>query len=93
MYSAAKAGLVQFSNCLYTELREYGIRVTTVIPSWGATNFLASAHLNGFDSKIKAKTIKPAELGDLIATICALPSHLNVQDVTLWPIVQKIEPL
>ncbi len=93
VYSAAKAGLVQFSNCLYTELREFGIRVTTVIPSWGATNFLASAHLDDFDAKTKAKTIKPAELGGLIATICALPSHLNVQDVTLWPIVQKIEPL
>ncbi len=93
VYSAAKAGLVQFSNSLYTELREFGIRVTTVIPSWGATNFLVTAHLNDFDSKTKAKTIKPAELGDLISTICALPSHLNVQDITLWPLVQKVEPL
>ena len=38
-YSAAKAGLAQFSECLYTELREYGVRVTTLIPSWGRRTF------------------------------------------------------
>ena len=29
-YSAAKAGLYQFSHCLYTELREHGVRATTI---------------------------------------------------------------
>ena len=45
MYSAAKAGLAQLSNCLYTELRPAGVRVTTLIPSWGATQFLDAANL------------------------------------------------
>ena len=93
IYSAAKAGLVQFSQCLYTELREYGVRVTSLIPSWGATKFLYAAHLQGFDPETAAAAIQPGELGDLVVTICALPPHLNIEELTLWPLVQKVEPL
>ena len=93
IYSAAKAGLVQFSQCLYTELREYGVRVTSLIPSWGATNFLTAARLPGFDSETAAAAIQPDELGKLVVTICTLPPHLNIEELTLWPLVQKIEPL
>ena len=46
-YSAAKAGLNQFSHCLYTELREAGVRVTTITPYWGATDFVAAAGISG----------------------------------------------
>lgn len=93
IYSAAKAGLVQFSRCLYTELRDYGVRVTSLIPSWGATNFLEAANLQGFDPDTAARAIQPRELGDLVVAICSLPPHLNIEDITLWPLVQKVEPL
>ncbi len=93
VYSAAKAGIVQFSNCLYTELREWGIRVTSLIPSWGATGFLESAGLQAFDAETNARSIQPDELGDIVAMICALPPHLEIQDMTVWPRVQKVEPL
>jgi NADP-dependent 3-hydroxy acid dehydrogenase YdfG len=93
VYSAAKSGLVQFSRCLYTELREHGVRVTSVIPSWGATDFLKAAHLPEFDSATANAAIQPREIGDLIASICTLPPHLNIEDVTLWPLIQKVEPL
>jgi NAD(P)-dependent dehydrogenase (short-subunit alcohol dehydrogenase family) len=93
VYSAAKAGLYQLSNCLYTELREKGVRVTTLIASWGATEFLQAADLAPFGAELAAKCIQPDDLGDLVVTICELPSHLEMQDVTLWPLVQKVEPL
>ena len=93
VYSAAKAGLVQFSQCLYTELREHAVRVTSLIPSWGATNFLTAANLQGFDADTAAAAIQPNELGALVVTICTLPPHLNIEELTLWPLVQKIEPL
>ncbi len=93
VYSAAKAGLAQFSNCLYTELRDKGVRVTTLIPSWGATEFLQAANLKPFDPDTNARCIQPDDLGDLVVTICELPPHLEMQDVTLWPLVQKVEPL
>lgn len=93
IYSAAKAGMVQFSKCLYTELRPAGVRVTSVIPSWGATEFLHAANLPAQDAATLAKCIQPRELGELIAQICAFPSHLEIQDITIWPLVQEVMPL
>lgn len=92
-YSAAKAGLAQLSNCLFTELREHGVRVTTVIPSWGATGFLDAAGLEARNEEENAKCIQPGELGEVVANICELPAHLVTQDVTLWPMIQQVEPL
>lgn len=93
VYSAAKAGLGQLSNCLYTELRPYGVRVTTLIPSWGATEFLTAADLPDFKPEVKEKCIQPRDLGDIVVTICELPPHLEMQDITIWPLIQKVEPL
>lgn len=92
-YSAAKGGVVNLSKCLYTELRPHGVRVTTVIPSWGATKFTENAQLGLRDEETLKKCIKPTELGDLMAYICSLPPHLEMQDVTFLPMVQEIEPL
>jgi NADP-dependent 3-hydroxy acid dehydrogenase YdfG len=69
------------------------VRVTSLIPSWGATNFLTAAHLQGFDPETAAAAIQPEDLGDLVVTICTLPPHLNIEELTLWPLVQKVEPL
>lgn len=92
-YSAAKAGLAQLSNCLYTELREDGVRVTTLTPSWGATDFAEAAGLPEKDEETRQKCIQPRELGDIVAQICELPAHLEIQDLTLWPRVQEVVPL
>jgi NAD(P)-dependent dehydrogenase (short-subunit alcohol dehydrogenase family) len=93
VYSAAKAGLVQFSRCLYTEVRDSGVRITSLIPSWGATNFLRAANLQGFDPDTASRAIQPGDLGDVVVTICTLPPHLVIEDLVLWPLVQKVEPL
>ena len=93
VYAAAKAGLVQFSKGLYTELRETGVRVTSVIPSWGATDFLTAANLPGRDTGTDKQCTQPLELGELVVQLCSLPAHLVIQDVTLLPIVQEIMPL
>ena len=93
VYSAGKAAIVQFSKCLYTELREHRVRITTVIPSWGSTGFNESAKLDAWSADIDQQVIKPEELGDVVATIAALPSHLEMLDVTLLPLVQEIMPL
>lgn len=92
-YSAAKAGVLSLSQCLYTELREHGVRVTTILPSWGATKFTNAADLGPRDEETLAKCIKPSELGELTAYICSLPPHLEMLEATLLPTVQQIEPL
>jgi NADP-dependent 3-hydroxy acid dehydrogenase YdfG len=96
VYSAAKAGLGQLTKCLYAELREHGVRVTTLIPSWGATEFAATPDLAGhpvLQADIRSQCIQPRELGEMVVHICALPPHLNVLEYTVVPRVQDIMPL
>jgi NAD(P)-dependent dehydrogenase (short-subunit alcohol dehydrogenase family) len=93
VYSAAKAGLLQLSKCLYAELRPYGARATCLIPSWGATNFSRAAGLPEFSPETAGKCIQPLELGRVVADICALPAHLSIQELILWPLVQEVSPL
>ena len=93
IYGAAKAGLNHFSKSLYLELRPHGVRVTTITPSWGATTFTDAAGLGPRDAETLAKCIKPAEIGQLVADVCALPPHLCIQETILWPMVQEVSPL
>lgn len=93
IYSAAKAGLNQFSKSLYQELRPHGVRVTTITPSWGVTEFTDSAGLGAREPEVADQCIKPAELGRVVADACALPQHLCVQETILWPMVQDVSPL
>lgn len=95
-YSAAKAGINQFGHCLYTELRESGVRVTTLTPSWGATDFVSAAAIEGHpaaDSDIREKILQPTEMGMLVLNICCTPAHLVLPDITVQPLVQQIEPM
>lgn len=93
VYSAAKAGLLQFSKCLYTEMRPHNVRVTCLIPSWGATNFQQAANLTVDDADINARKIQADELGDIVVNICNLPAHLAIEQMTVWPLIQQVEPL
>jgi NAD(P)-dependent dehydrogenase (short-subunit alcohol dehydrogenase family) len=93
IYGAAKAGLNHFSKSLYLEVRPHGVRVTTISPSWGATDFTDAAGISPRDAATLAKCIKPAEIGQLVAEHCALPAHLCVQETILWPTVQEVNPL
>lgn len=93
VYSAAKAGLLQFTRCLLTEMRPHGVRVTSVIPSWGRTDFTAAAGLAPRDEEVLAKCIAPLELGALVVQLAELPSHLVAEEITLWPMVQPMSQL
>lgn len=93
VYSAAKAGMLQLSRCLHTELRPFGVRVTCLLPSWGATNWGKAAGLPEMDPETRAKCIQPREIGRTVADLCALPAHLVVQEMVLWPLVQEVIPL
>ncbi len=95
-YSGAKAGLNQASHSLYTELRPYGIRVTTITPYWGATDFVTAAGITGHpagEGEIRAKCMQPEEMGNLVVQICELPAHLVIPDLTVQPMIQEIVPM
>jgi NAD(P)-dependent dehydrogenase (short-subunit alcohol dehydrogenase family) len=93
VYSAAKVGLSLFSQCLYLEVQDFGVRITTLIPSWGETDFLAAANVPQRDPDTEKRVTKPRELGDLVVQICELPDHLEILDLTVLPMVQKIAPM
>lgn len=93
VYSAAKAGLLMFTRCLLAELRPHGVRVTSVLPSWGQTDFTAGAGLPPRDPEILARCIAPADLGALILQTSRMPAHLVAEEIRLWPMVQPIAQL
>jgi NAD(P)-dependent dehydrogenase (short-subunit alcohol dehydrogenase family) len=93
VYSAAKAGLLMFTRCLLTELRPHGVRVTSVLPSWGQTDFTEAANLPPRDPAVLAQCISPADMGELLVQIAQLPAHLVTEEIKLWPMVQPISQL
>ena len=93
VYSAAKAGVLQFTRCLLTELRPHGVRVTSVLPSWGQTDFTAFANLPPRAPEVLEKCISPADLGNLIVDVAQMPAHLVTEEIKLWPMVQPMEQL
>ena len=96
VYSAAKAGLEMMGRGLYTELRPFGVRVTTLTPSWGATDFMTAAHISGHpasEAAVRAKCIQPADLGRVVVDVCTMPSHLAVTHLQVMPLVQDFSPM
>lgn len=93
VYSAAKAGLLMFTRCLLTELRPHGVRVTSVLPSWGQTDFTEAANLPPRDPAVLAQCISPADLGQLLVQTAQLPAHLVAEEIKLWPMVQPMAQL
>ncbi len=93
VYSAAKAGLLMFTRCLLAELRPHGVRVTSVLPSWGQTDFTEAAHLPARTSEVLAQCITPADLGSLLAHIAGMPAHLVTEEIKLWPMIQPMTQL
>ncbi|QYY35656.1 SDR family oxidoreductase [Ruficoccus sp. ZRK36] len=96
VYSAAKAGVERLSKGLYAELRESGVRVTTLTPSWGATEFGEASSIAGhptLDPEVRRQCIQPDDMGRLVLHLVSTPSHLNQLELTVLPTVQDISPL
>jgi len=96
VYSAAKAGLEAATRGLYTELRPHGIRVTTLTPSWGATDFMSAAQIAGHpasEADIRAQCIQPADMGRVVVELCSMPAHLAVTHMQVMPLVQDFSPM
>ena len=92
IYGAAKAGLEQFTRHLYVELRPYGVKATVLRPSWGDTGFNVASGQDPFAPEISEKIIHTKEIGDIVVSICSLPAHLVIPEITFLPMVQEIQP-
>ncbi len=88
VYAAAKAGVLNFSKGLYTELQPHGVRVTCLIPAQAATRFQSAAGLEASTCKLGVEDIARTAL-----FICQLPERAVVEEVTVWGIDQVVVPL
>ncbi len=88
VYAAAKAGVLNFSKGLYTELQPYNIRVTCIIPAAAATGFQRASGIADVDNILGTEDIAQTAL-----YICKLPARAVVEDVTVWGIDQVVNPL
>jgi len=88
VYAAAKAGLLNFSKSLYVELREFGIRVSCLIPAAGDTPFCINA--GGGPNPVM---MKAPDFAQAIFDVFNLPPHIVVENMTVWGIDQEVVPL
>lgn len=78
-YNASKFGLVGFSQAIMLDLRQYGIKVTTIMPGSVATNFN-----NHTPNEGDAWKIQPEDIGQMVADLLnmhprTLPSKIEVR--------------
>ena len=78
-YNASKFGLVGFSQAIMMDLRQYGIKVTTIMPGSVATHFNDHVPVD-----TDAWKIQPEDIGQMVADLLkmhprALPSKIEVR--------------
>jgi NAD(P)-dependent dehydrogenase (short-subunit alcohol dehydrogenase family) len=76
-YSAAKFGVVGFSNAIREELRPRGIRVTVVFPA--ATNTALWDSIPGEWNR--AAMLEPADVAGPLAQLVAQPPHVTTEEL------------
>lgn len=77
-YNASKFGLVGFSQAVMLDVRNYGIRVTTIMPGSVATEF------SGEEGSTDAWKIQPEDIGQIVVDLLkmhprTLPSKIEVR--------------
>ena len=78
-YNASKFGLTGFSQAIMLDLRNYGIRVSTIMPGSVATHFN-----NHTPNEADAWKIQPEDIGEMVASLMkldarTLPSKIEVR--------------
>jgi len=80
IYCASKWGLQGLSGCMAEELRDRGIRVSTVCPGSVATEF------SGRGPKDASKVLKPEDVAHAVAMIATQREQSFVSEVQLRPV-------
>jgi NADP-dependent 3-hydroxy acid dehydrogenase YdfG len=78
-YSISKFALLGFSKCLREELKEYNIKVTSILPGATLTDSWSGTDLpeNRFS--------KPSDIADLVFSITQLSSFSVVEEIIIRP--------
>ena len=79
-YNASKFGLTGFSQAIMLDLRQYGIRVSTIMPGSVATHFN-----NHTPTAEDAWKIQPEDIGEMIASLMKLDSRTLPSKIEVRP--------
>ncbi len=80
-YNASKFGLVGFSQAVMLDLRQYGVKVTTIMPGSVATYFN-----NHIPNEEDAWKIQPEDLGQLVVDILKMPARTLPSKIEVRPL-------
>ena len=79
-YSASKFGLIGFTQSLYEEVREYGIKVAVILPGFVDTPLIpANRQLD------RSKMIQPADVAQTVHYVLTSPPTCCPVEITLRP--------
>lgn len=88
VYAAAKAGVLNFTKGLQTELQPFGVRASCVIPASASTGFQSAASIGETNDSLQTEDIAATVL-----FVAELPARAIVEDVTVWGMSQTVQPL
>jgi len=80
-YASSKAGVLALSNVLREEVREQGIKVTSIVP--GATH--TEMWPEGIRKKYGERMMHPDDVAKTVSSIFRSPDNLMLEEVTLRP--------
>jgi len=79
-YCATKFGLLGFAGSLFEDIREKGIKVSSILPGVVNTDMHKSD-----DSLIKEKMIQPEDIAHAVSYVVSTPVHICPTELTLMP--------
>lgn len=79
-YNASKFGLVGFTQAIMMDLRQYGIKVTTIMPGSVATHFN-----NHVPDDADAWKIQPEDIGQMVADLLNMPPRTLPSKIEVRP--------
>jgi 3-oxoacyl-[acyl-carrier protein] reductase len=79
VYSATKHAVLGFSGCLFDDVREHGIKVTTLLPGFVNTGMVKSLGLN------PEKMIQPEDISHAVNFVAGFPGTGCPTEITIKP--------
>lgn len=83
-YNASKFGLVGFTQAVMLDLRQYGIKTTTIMPGSVATHFN-----NRTPSEADSWKIQPEDLGQIVVDLLKMPPRTLPSKVEVRPTIPR----
>jgi NADP-dependent 3-hydroxy acid dehydrogenase YdfG len=87
-YGVAKAGARAMMQALHTELRNRGIRATTILPAEVDTPILDKRPLVP-DAKARSTMMQAEDVARAILTCCTMPQRTVIEEIIMSPTFQR----